>query len=379
MRSLDSAREVCERFHPGLVKALGELTFAEREAPGSPVIDLFREHGGVGLLVPTEHGGHGADPVQAVRVMRAIGSMSPSLAAAATMHHFTAATLYALAPTEGRLTGAQIDVLKSVVPDRKIMASGWAEGRTEQNILMPAVTAVAAPGGYTLSGTKKPCSLSKSMDYLTASIAVPGPTGEPELAMAIIPADSPGISVHPFWGNDVLAAAESDEVRLENVFVPEDLIIRTTEEDPERMEALQLAGFVWFELLISSGYAGAAAALVEKVLQRRRGSATDQIQLVVKVESAFAVLEGAARAVLDGVDGEEAVAAALVARFAAQQAIAESTATALELLGGLDFITSSDSARLASGVRPLAFHPPSRASVAEALIAYCAGDALVLA
>ncbi|GLZ42490.1 acyl-CoA dehydrogenase family protein [Actinokineospora sp. NBRC 105648] len=378
MRSLDSAREVCEQFHPGLVKALDALTFAERETPGSPVIELFRDHGGVGLLVPTEHGGHGADLVEAVQVMRAIGSLSPSLAAAATMHHFTAATLYALAPTEGRLSAAQVELLKSVVPGRKILASGWAEGRTEQNILVPAVTAVPVEGGYRLSGTKKPCSLSKSMDYLTASIAVPGATGEPELAMALIPADAEGISVHPFWGNDVLAAAESEEVRLVDVFVPEDLVIRTTAEDPERMVALQLAGFVWFELLISAGYVGAASALVEKVLKRGRGSATDQVQLVIKVESAFAVLEGAARGVLDGVDGEEAVANALVARFAAQQAIAESTATALELLGGLDFITSADSARLATGVRPLAFHPPSRNSVAEALVAYYNGADLEL-
>lgn len=378
MRSLDAAREVCEQFHPGLVSALKELTFAERETPGSPVIDLFRAHEGVGLLVPENHGGAGADLVQAVQVMRALGSLSPSLAAAATMHHFTAATLYALAPTEGRLTGAQIDLLKSVVPDRKIMASGWAEGRTEQNILAPAVKAVPVEGGYLLNGSKKPCSLSGSMDVLTASIAVPGKTGEPELAMALIPADSPGITTHPFWGNDVLAAAESEEVRLADVFIAEDLVIRTTDEDPERIEALQLAGFVWFELLISAGYAGAAGALVEKVLERKRGSAQDQARLAIKVESAFALLEGAARGVLDGVDGEEAVASALVARYGAQQLIAESTADALELLGGLDFITSADSARLASGVRPLAFHPPSRASAAEALVAYFTGDHLVL-
>ncbi|GGS24153.1 MULTISPECIES: acyl-CoA dehydrogenase family protein [Actinokineospora] len=378
MRTLEAARAVCEQFHPGLVGALKELTWAEREKPGSPVIELFRAHEGVGLLVPREHGGAGADLVQAVQVMRALGSLSPSLAAAATMHHFTAATLYALAPTEGRLTGAQIDVLKSVVPDRRIMASGWAEGRTEQNILAPAVKAERVDGGYVLNGSKKPCSLSGSMDILTASIAVTGPTGEPELAMALIPADSPGITTHPFWGNDVLAAAESEEVRLTDVFITEDLVIRTTDEDPERMQALQLAGFVWFELLISAGYVGAAGALVEKVLERKRGGAQDQVQLAIRVESAYALLEGAARAVLDGVDGEEAVANALIARYGAQQLIAESTATALELLGGLDFITSADSARLASGVRPLAFHPPSRASVAESLIAYLGGEPLVL-
>src|SRR6476469_3092842 len=97
MRSLDSARESCERYHPGLAEALAQIPFAEREEPGSPVIDLFRKHGGAGLLVPTAHGGHGAGPVDAVRVMRAVGSYSPSLAAAVTMHHFTVAMLFALA------------------------------------------------------------------------------------------------------------------------------------------------------------------------------------------------------------------------------------------------------------------------------------------
>jgi alkylation response protein AidB-like acyl-CoA dehydrogenase len=378
VRSLDTARSTCELYHPGLVKALGELTFAEREAPGSPVIDLFRAHDGVALLVPAEHGGHGADLVEAVRVMRAIGSLSPSLAAAATMHHFTAATLFALAPSAGRLTDAQLEVLNSVVPQQKLMASGWAEGRTEQNILMPAVTATPVPGGYRLNGSKKPCSLSTSMDLLTASIAVTGADGQPELALALVPADTTGISVHPFWGNDVLAAAESDEIRLKDVFVPEDLVVRTSADDPHRLDDLQTAGFVWFELLISAGYAGAATALVERVLDRSRGSVTDRAALAIKVESAYALLEGAARAVLDGVDGEEAVAGALIARFAAQQAMAESTTVALELLGGLDFITSAESARIASGVRPLAFHPPSRTSAAEPLLGYLTGGALEL-
>jgi len=34
MRSLDEARNVCERYQPGLRAALAEIALAEREAPG---------------------------------------------------------------------------------------------------------------------------------------------------------------------------------------------------------------------------------------------------------------------------------------------------------------------------------------------------------
>lgn len=385
MRTLDTARDTCDRLHPGLCKALDAIPFAERERQGSGasevsnVIELFRQHDGVGLLVPTEYGGLAADPVEAVQVMRALGSYSPSLAAGTAMHHFTAAMLFSLAETAGRLTGAQNSVLADVVPGRRLMASGWSEGRTAQNILAPTVLARPTEGGHLLNGAKKPCSLAHSMDLLTASTAVTSARGTPELALALVPADSPGLSVHPFWGNEVLAAAESDEVRLDEVFIPDEMLIRTTEDDPSRLDDLQTAGFVWFELIISSCYAGATAALVDEVLRRERGPSTERAQLAVRSESAFALLEGTARAVRDGMAGEEAVAAVLVARFAAQESMAAVADHALELLGGMDFIKSSDHSQLARAVKPLAFHPPSRVATAEPLLGYFAGGSLELA
>ncbi|MGI5472494.1 acyl-CoA dehydrogenase family protein [Streptomyces sp. CA-132043] len=382
MRSLENARTTCEQYHPGLGKALEEIDLLDREQVGSPVVALFREHGGPGLLVPAAFGGRGADPVDAVRVMRALGSYSPSLAAAATMHHFTAAMLYPLTDRADGLTAAQRELLAGVVPGRKLMASGWAEGHTRQNILAPAVAARPADGGYLLNGAKKPCSLSRSMDLLTASVTVPGAGGRPELAVALVTAGTPGITVHPFWGSGALAAAESDEVRLTDVFVPEDLVLRTTadgDDGPDRLSEMQSAGFVWFELLISAGYAGAAAALVQRVLEQARGSVTDRAALAVRAESAYLLLEGTARAVRDGdLAGEEAVAAVLVARYAAQETLSDAAGLALELLGGMDFIRSPESALLAAAVRPLAFHPPSRTSTAEPLLGYFDGAPLVL-
>ncbi|WP_053655405.1 acyl-CoA dehydrogenase family protein [Streptomyces sp. MMG1121] len=380
MRSLDAARSVCERFHPGLLKELEQIPYAERERPGSPVIDLFRIHGGVGLLIPEAYGGHGAAPLEALRVQLALGALSPSLVAAVSMHHFTAAMLYSLAIRSGRLTPAQTDLLYRIVPEQQVMASGWAEGRTAQNILKPAVTARPVEGGFLLSGAKKPCSLSRSMSLLTASIAIHGEDGgEPELALAIVPADAPGMTVHPFWGNGLLAGAESDEVRLEDVFVPAEMVVRAGADDPTRLDDLQSAGFVWFEMLISAGYAGGAAALVEQVLERERGGAEERAALAVDMEAALALLEGAATGTGPEPGDEESVARVLVARYAVQNALPDVVGRALELLGGLEFINNPASAQVAAATRALAFHPPSRIAAAEPLLTYFGGGPLVLA
>lgn len=378
MRSLDAARAVCERFHPGLVKELEQIPYEEREKPSSPVIDLFRIHGGVGLLIPEQYGGHGASPLDALRVQLALGALSPSLAAAVSMHHFTAAMLYSLAVKDGRLTGAQTGLLHRIVPDQQVMASGWAEGRTEQNILAPSVTARPVEGGFLLTGSKKPCSLARSMSLMTASVAIHGDEGEPELALALVPVPSPGLAVHAFWGNDLLAGAESDEVRLDDVYVPAEMVVRAGADDPHRLDDLQTAGFVWFEMLISAGYAGAAASLVELVLERERGGVQERAALAVDMEAALALLEGVARTVGPEPGDESSVAGVLVARYAVQNALPDITARALELLGGLDFVRSSGHAQAAAAVRALAFHPPGRGPAAEPLLRYFDGGALVL-
>ncbi|MDH6224207.1 acyl-CoA dehydrogenase family protein [Streptomyces sp. MJP52] len=377
MRSLDTARAVCEHFHPGLLKEIEQIPPVDRERPGSPVIDLFRIHGGVGLLIPEEYSGHGAAPLDALRVQLALGAVSPSLVAAVSMHHFTVAMLFSLAGKADRLTPAQTELLRRIVPDQQVMASGWAEGRTEQNILTPAVTARPVEGGYLLSGAKKPCSLSRSMRLLTASIAIHHEDGTAELALALVPADAPGLSVHPFWGNELLAGAESDEVRLVDVFVPADMVVRAGADDPHRLDDLQTAGFVWFEMLISAGYAGGTAALVEQVLERERGSAQERAALAVEMDSVLQLLEGVARTIGPETD-EESVARVLVTRYTVQKALPRIAGQALELLGGLDFILDSTHGRTAAAVHALAFHPPGRGAAAEPLLRYFDGGPLVL-
>jgi alkylation response protein AidB-like acyl-CoA dehydrogenase len=374
---LERERDTCERLLPGLDKQLAGYSLAELERPGGPAIGLFKELGGAGLCVPAVHHGAGAGAADTVQVLRAVGARSPSLAIGTTMHHFSVASLVALAEHS---QGFEWLLLEGVADDRRLMASGFSEGRTGQGILSPTmrVRTDEESGGWLVSGQKKPCSLSRSMDLLTASVALPDGRGGTELGVALIPAASPGLRVEPFWASPALAAAESDAVILDDVLVHPDLMIRPELGLSGELDDLQTFGFIWFELLVAASYLGVASALVETCLRRGRGTATQRSDLATRTEGAALAIEAVATALDDGDRGNDALARSLVARFVTGSIVNDVVAGAVELLGGMAFISSGDVAVLAAASHAIGFHPPSRAAAAEPLGAWFAGDPLVL-
>lgn len=373
MRSLDQALQTCESYLPGLIDGLDALPFAERESRESKAIAIFRECKGPGLVIPEEYGGLGASPVDALRVLRAVGATSPSLAVASTMHHFSVATLFTLADSVQQ-SGLEWAVLEAITTNSLLVSSGFAEGRHGQSILEPIMTATETDDGFVVNGAKKPCSLSRSMDLLTASIGLPSEDGEhTDLAVMLIPSDIAGLSVHPFWASDVLAGAESDEVRLTDVLVEKELVVRTEPGDDSGLDELQTLGFMWFELLISASYLGVASALVARALSSGRGSLTDRAAMGVRLETAGLLLEGAARTIAEGRSSNDGLAEVMLARYGAQEAIADAARLAVTALGGMAFISDGAVGYLSAACLCLGFHPPSRTSVEGTLVDYLSG------
>jgi alkylation response protein AidB-like acyl-CoA dehydrogenase len=378
MRSLNTDRRTCEEFLPGLLGELGKVALADLEKPGSPAIDLFRAHAGPGLVIPKTYSGSGATPLQAVAVTRALAASAPSLAVATTMHHFSVATLFSLADSL-QSGGVEWALLEGIVEQRLLVASGFAEGRPGRGILSPTVEARAAEKGYYINGSKKPCSLSRSMDLLTASAALPNADGTSDMAVLLVPRQVEGLTVEPFWSSWALAGAESDEVRLSDVFVDEQQVMRTELGEAGELDELQTVGFIWFELLITASYVGMAGALVERVLERGRGTNTERSELLTRYETASLLTEGTARMIMDEAVGNEGLGRALVARYGAQDAIREVVGRAVELLGGMAFIGSGDIAYLAAASHGLSFHPPSRSSFTDPFLDHADGRPLRLA
>ena len=121
MTFLENERATLEEFLPGLDAKLEHLPLRLMESPGSPAVQLFREHGGPALTVSQEYGGKGANVLQIARIHRAIASRSPSLAIAANMH---ACTVAAIPPCP-----ATAELLQGIARQNLYLASGFADGQ----------------------------------------------------------------------------------------------------------------------------------------------------------------------------------------------------------------------------------------------------------
>lgn len=351
---------------PGLDRDLTEISVAELEQDDSPAIEIFRNADGPGLIIPKEDRGLGASPVEALRIQRAIGSRSPSLAVATTMHHFSVASLVELRRKGG---GLEWMLLQGIAEQRQLVASAFAEGVAGQNVFVPSMRAVpAADGKLRVSGVKKPCSLSRSMNLLTASMAIVREDGPDDFGVAIIAADSPGIGVEPFWGTQVLAGAQSHALVLNDVVVDPALVVTSGQVGDAVLDHMQAASFLWFELLMTASYLGMASGLVEMALGGTRGPASARAMLATELEASMAGLEGIAAQIDERESPETLLTRALACRYAAQGAIERTVSLAVELAGGMAFIGDPAVNCLASATRALAFHPPSRERMAEAIL-----------
>lgn len=372
MNFLKRERATLERLLPGLDAALAGFALLDMERPGNPSIPEFKRLGGPGLLVPMALRGRGASPLEAARIQRAIASRAPSLAIATNMHHFTIATLLEMDLEE---PGREADALAMVAGANLFVASGFAEGRTGISIQSSAIRIEKKAAGYVLNGSKKPCSLSASMDLFTAS--VPAPQGiDAGLCVIVVPADAPGIERRPFWKSPILAGAESDEVILSNVEVAETDLVPMG--GPGRIHPIQDRGFLWFEVLATAVYVGIASGLVERVLLAGKGDATERVRLAAEIEGAMAAVEGVAHAMGTGERSNDALARMILTRYAVQGALERATSLAVELLGGMAFIQSPEISYLLAAARGLALHPPPRLAGSRSLDAYLSGGALVL-
>ncbi|MER5623984.1 hypothetical protein ABT061_23400 [Streptosporangium sp. NPDC002544] len=372
MRFLERERATMAKLLPDLDEYLQEVSLMELEGPDSPGIQYFRDFNGVRLVVPRDYEGRGATALDALRVQRALGSRTPSLAVATTLHHVAMATLFGLATTDDGKSN-RWELVNTVVRDNLLVAFGFAEERPGAGILSPSMTATDAHvwDWLLVNGRTRPCSLARSMDLFAASVMIDGWNGP---AMILVPADAEGLSVGG-------AGAESEQVTLDGVTVSKQQAVPwAPDAQPDAQPDVMLtAGFAWFQLLMTGSYLGAASTLVERVLLDNRVPESERVQLLMEVEDAMSAAEGVARRIDDGDPAESTLADSLYIRYCVQDTLSRVVPRAVELLGHLDSTASDEVGYLATFANGLALQPPTRSQTTGPLAAYLDDGPLTIA
>ncbi|CAN5701875.1 acyl-CoA dehydrogenase family protein [soil metagenome] len=332
----------------GKLEALGLMT---AEDPVSNVVALWKEHNGPRLTAPKDLGGLGATCVETLELQRGIGYLSPSLAAASTMHYLSVAGLADFATTADDET---VGLIKSLIENRTVFASGFSEGTIAGSVFRPTMKASPADGGYTLSGRKKPCSLAADMDCVMASVVLDDTN---QRAITLIWNGSSGLSVAPLWTSSPLSAAQTDEVIFENVFVPNELMMVSDVEDPDGRN--EKSGYVLFGLIITAGYVGAATHLALKLADRPDFTESDFVELFSPIEGVWRALRMIAARYDAGDRSDTLFADLLWIRLGLRDQLQTSVARLVAKVGGVAFATDSEIAYLASCISAYSFHPPT--------------------
>ena len=182
------------------------------------------------------------------------------------------------------------------------------------------------------------------MDLLTASVRVPRLDGRgDQLAVAMVPAAVAGLSGHPVLEHLRAGRRGERPGQPHDVLVPADLLVRT-DSGGEQLDDMQTAGFVWFELLMMGSYLGAASALVERVLDNERVPEAERAAAGGRRRGREAAVENVARQIPERSAGPRPARRGPSTSATPCRAPSRAWFPAVELLGGLDFIGSDDTA-----------------------------------
>lgn len=183
-------------------------------------IEAVHEAGLLSLGVGTRYGGTPASTVDLVRVFGALGEGDPAVAliSAMTVLQHAAQDRAALWPEELYRSvladSAERPVLLNAVraePEWGAPARGG----------LPATTIRRDGDGWLLEGRKGFATGSEGLAYhLVWAVDERGPSGEPELAHAIVPGDAPGVRIERTWDHLGQRASSTHDVVYERVRLP---------------------------------------------------------------------------------------------------------------------------------------------------------------
>lgn len=258
---LDLCSELADKFATRARKYDSEASF-----PVENYTDM-REAGLMGMMVPESYGGFGADFYDYTKAAGRLAQGDGSTAVTFNMHNI--------------ITGTLAEVDESVLVGRrgKLMADfrDWAFGEAlAGKVFAASLTEPGAgfhpgslktkykrvDGGFLLNGKKSFVSLAGNADYyVVAAVADRTSTsGGPIVSWLVVAADDPGLRIEHMWDTLGMRATVSDNMYLEDTFVPNERLFMST-------EGLVLEKLAKEPHLVVGGFTACYLGIIEAILK----------------------------------------------------------------------------------------------------------------
>lgn len=330
---------------------------ARHDAEGTFVAESYDALRAAGLLaaaVPVELGGDGATIRELTALQRELAHHCGSTALASAMHqHVVAFTAWR---HRRGLPGAEA-TLRRVAEEGILLVSTGGGDYTH-----PRGEAVKVDGGYRVSGTKRFASQSRHGTVMSTMFTYDDPEQGRRVLNVAVPIAADGVTVADNWDTLGMRGTASNDVRIEDVFVPEERVLANRPygvvDGP-----LQVISTIAFPI-VSGVYLGIAEAAYSEAreaaarkpdnvfVQRRLGQMKHALQV------ASWSLEGALDAVGDDpTPSHEAYLAVMIAKAEIARVSIDVCDRAMDVVGGPGYFRGSVVERAYRDVRAAKFHP----------------------
>jgi alkylation response protein AidB-like acyl-CoA dehydrogenase len=336
---------------------------AEHDRDGSFPFENYERMaaaGYLGLTVPEELGGMGANLRDLLLAQEHLAGGCGSTALAVNMHVSPIGQLASLWRASG--DPKLESFLKEAATGKVVYASMTAE-RGHSVLMKSTAVAERVEGGYRVTGDKIFGTESAVCTQFTSMAQLDDPDAGPRVLFFRIPRDIEGMTVKQTWDTMGMRATQSNDFSLENVFVPEAAVFHSYPVG--HFDAIMLKT-VWGWAMPSFGsvYLGIAAgalAYARDVAQQRHRDGDPAVQrlfaeMEVLLETARAVLyrhadEIASGSLVEGLPVQDGMARAVLTKYVATNNAVQIVDKALEVVGGAGYYKRSPLERMYRDVR----------------------------
>ena len=191
----------------------------------------LRRSGLLSLLIPTQHGGQGADYLSFAIVVEEIARACASTAICYTMHTATYDAMTDGTPEQ------QSRFFTDIVQSGSLWCRALSEPGSGSHFLLPQAVARRTEGGFRLTGAKFFTSGASGASFALANAVLESAPGDGVCLFAVPVKGNPDVVIEGEWDAHGLRASDSRTIRFNDCFVPENSLI-----GPEGAGSRLLAG-----------------------------------------------------------------------------------------------------------------------------------------